>query len=213
MTTKKLLSLAVALAMVASTSATVFAADYPSDDDDDGETTVVGTPSIGTGTSASSPTAVVTASAVANVIRQAASSGTTATVYINETATISRSVLNSLTAPVTLRAANYRITVDPSKMTEVTNIDCGVKQNAPAAQATFEKFFKEPVATVACAQQGGFGGTVSIEVQPTNLKNIDTSKTMYVFSWNPKTNSYMRMGTAVLLKMVGLDAMLPVAII
>lgn len=200
MTTKKLLSLAVALAMAASTSATVFAADYPSDDDDDGNTTVVDTPTYGNGTSASAPTTVVTASTVSNVIRDAASKGTTATVYIDQTATISRSVLNNLSAPITLKASNYRITVDPSKMSEVTNIDCGIKANAPAAQATFEKFFKEPVATIACAQQGSFGGTITLEIKPDNLGKIDTSKTIYVFSWNPKTNSYSKMGTAVLLK-------------
>lgn len=193
---KKLLSLVIAVAMAASATATVFAADYPTDDDDK----VVGTPTIGDGLSSSSPAAVVTASTVSKVIKEAASSGKAATVSITATASVPKSVIEKITAPVTFKAPNFTITIDPANMTEKVDIDCGVKTNAPAAQATFEKFFNEPVATIACAQAGSFGGTVQIDVKPDNLSNIDTSKTVYVYSWNPKTNSYKKMGTAVLLK-------------
>lgn len=198
MNTKKLLSLVVALAMAASTAATVFAADYPTDEDDDGNDVVVNTPTYGNGTTASNPTPVITASQVSNIIKNTAS-GKVATVNITSTATMSKSVLKSISAPVTLKAANFSIKIDPSKMTENVDIDCGIKTSAPAAQATFEKYFKEPVAAIACAQQGSFGGVVEIDVKPDQLGNIDTSKPMYVYSWNPKTNKYAKMGTAVLL--------------
>ena len=119
---KKLLSLVIAAAMAASATATVFAADYPTDDDNK----VVGTPTIGDGTSASSPAAVVTATTVSKVIKEAASSGKTATVNITATASVPKSVIDKITAPVTFKAPNFTITIDPANMTEKVDIDCGV---------------------------------------------------------------------------------------
>lgn len=195
MNTKKLLSLAVAVAMAASTTATVFAADYGTSGGK-----AVGTPTIGDGTSAAEPAATVTASAVSDVIKEASKAGKDAVVYITANASMAASVLKNVTAPITLQASNFKMVIDPAKMTESVNINCGIKESSPAAKATFEKFFKEPVATISCAQKGEFGGSVSIDVKPEDLSNIDTSKPMYVYSWNPQTNSYKKMGSAVLLK-------------
>ncbi len=84
------------------------------------------------------------------------------------------------------------MTIDPNNLTEKEEIRIGVKKSAPATQNTFNTFFKEPVATFSCAQKGTYGGTVEIEIMPDQLNNIDTSKPMYVYSYNPATNSYKR---------------------
>ena len=104
-------------------------------------------------------------------------------------------------APVTFAAAKYSITFDPAKMTEKkADVNLNIKTSAPAAQKTFERFFKEPVAAISCAQKGEFGGTVYIDIKPDSLNNINTSKPMYVYSWNAAANSYKKVGYAVLLK-------------
>ena len=103
-------------------------------------------------------------------------------------------------APVTFTASNYAVTFDPAKMNERVDVKFSIKTSAPSAQNTFEKYFKEPVATVSCAQKGSFGGTVYIDIKPDKLGNINTSKTMYVYSWNAAANSYKKVGYAVLLK-------------
>ena len=174
------------------------------DNDDDSSSSSssasVNTPVYGDGTTTSGRTINVTSSAISSVVGKAASSGTTARIYIADTAAISKSVLNGMKAPVTFTASNYAVTFDPAKMNERVDVKFSIKTSAPSAQNTFEKYFKEPVATVSCAQKGSFGGTVYIDIKPDKLGNINTSKTMYVYSWNAAANSYKKVGYAVLLK-------------
>lgn len=174
------------------------------DNDDDssssGSSASVNTPVYGDGTTTSGRTINVTSSAISSVVGKAASSGTTARIYIADTAAISKSVLNGMKAPVTFTAPNYAVTFDPAKMNERVDVKFSIKTSAPSAQNTFEKYFKEPVAAVSCAQKGSFGGTVCIDIKPDKLGNINTSKTMYVYSWNAAANSYKKVGSAVLLK-------------
>ena len=176
---------------------------YNSDDDDEEETvspTRDNTPVYGDGTSITKRTIEVTASALTKVIRQSSTKEATAKIYITDTAKIGKNAVGRITAPVTFKAVNYFVTVDPAKIQEKLDISLGVKPSSAVAQSTFERFFKEPVATVSCAQKGSYGGQVYIDIKPDKMGNLDTSKPMYVFSWNPSTNSYKLVGTAVLLK-------------
>ncbi len=179
---------------------------YDSDDDDDDSSSsrssaADNTPVYGDGTTINARTVKVTSSAVSSVVKKAAANGSTAKIYIADAASVSKSVLGSMKAPVTFAAAKYSITFDPAKMTEKkADVNLNIKTSAPAAQKTFERFFKEPVAAISCAQKGEFGGTVYIDIKPDSLNNINTSKPMYVYSWNAAANSYKKVGYAVLLK-------------
>ena len=180
---------------------------FYSDDSDDSDSsdnsstsyTKPAAPTYGDGTSKNLRTKEVKASAISKAVKQKAA-GKTAKLYIADNATISKAVVGKMTEPVTFMGLNYYVTLDPAKITEKLDIKLRVYPSAPRAQQTFEKYFKEPVAAISCAQRGSYGMRAYIDIKPDKLSNIDTGKPMYVFSWNPEKNSYKRVGTAILLK-------------
>lgn len=180
---KKFAAVLVAAVMALSVAGSVFAADYPSDD----EGNVVGTPTIGDGTSASSPTSVVTTSSVSG-------SSATKNIYITENASVSVNAIKKLSGTVNFRAPGYTMTIKAQDIVTPTNINLGASNHNKFGQTVFEKWFSEPVATVGLTQQGEFGGKVSLTITPQNIDSLDLTKTIYAFSYNPKTNSYKRMG-------------------
>ena len=85
-----------------------------------------------------------------------------------------------------------RIKIDPVKAVEnKVNVQLKGGLDNEKTRKVFNKFFKNEMAIVSFDQAYSFGQEVEIAAK-VDMKKIDTTKQLYFYSYNPATNSFIR---------------------